>query len=272
MKLSATTLLILSLTSVEAFTPSSSSKRTPTSLAANKDGKHSVGGFTSELSRRSILTTMATVAGTMLAMPQESSAKDELFKKNPLTNPLLEQIRILEQAEADNIQYGGELAPGSPKGRATYGKLLVPILDIQSDLEKVQALLKESVSLPNLTQAYEILTKTQFDKKQFKKTFNAFADNIYYSDPDRANAYLGGGAVPKNEQSIAYLLRNDVLTQLENLQAEVAFLIKEAKAGNELEVDDLFSYSNATVEGMVKYLELVPPTEIKIAKDLIAGQ
>ena len=66
------------------------------------------------------------------------------------------------------------------------------------------------------------------------------ADNIYYSDPDRANLYLGGGAVPKNEQSIAYLLRNDILTNLENLQAEVAYLIKETNAGNPLETEDLY--------------------------------
>ena len=98
------------------------------------------------------------------------------------------------------------------------------------------------------------------------------ADNIYYSDPDRANAYLGGGAVPKNEQSIAYLIRNDILTNLENLQAEIEYLIKERKVGNALEVEDLYLYADTCKSGMKKYLELVPPTEIKIANEIIVSR
>ncbi len=77
--------------------------------------------------------------------------------------------------------------------------------------------------------------------------------------------------MPKNEQSIAYLLRNDVLTNIENLQAEVTYLIKEIKAGNELETEDLYLYTQTCKDGMVKYLELVPPAEIKIAKEFIAS-
>ncbi len=102
--------------------------------------------------------------------------------------------------------------------------------------------------------------------------FHSTADNIYYSDPDRANLYLGGGAVPKNEQSIAYLLRNDILTNLENLQAEVAYLIKEMKVGNPLETEDLYLYSDTCKDGMAKYLDLVPPMEVKIAKEIIAAR
>ena len=95
------------------------------------------------------------------------------------------------------------------------------------------------------------------------------ADNIYYSDPDRANAYLGGGAVPKNEQSIAYLIRNDILTNLENLQAEVAYLLKTKEFG---ETEDLYLYSKLCVEGMDKYLALVPPPEVTMAKQILAGK
>ena len=64
----------------------------------------------------------------------------------------------------------------------------------------------------------EILSHEIFVKIQFKKAFNAFADNIYYSDPDRANLYLGGGAVPQSTQTLAYLLRNDVLTNVEDMR------------------------------------------------------
>merc|ERR1719253_1780102 len=80
----------------------------------------------------------------------------------------------------------------------------------------------------------------------------------------------GGGAVPKNEQSIAYLVRNDVLTNLENLQAEVTYLRKEKHTGGPLETEDLYSYSTLVKEGMVKYLELVPPGELRRGKEYLA--
>lgn len=218
----------------------------------------------------SIIPAVTLASAALVAKPESSFAKDELFKSNPLLNPILEKIRILEQAEADNIQYSGELAPGSPKGRESYAKLLVPILTIQRDLIQIDDLAHLEDG-KGLNDADKLLTKPYFEKIGFKKVFNAFADNIYYSDPDRANAYLGGGAVPKNEQSIAYLLRNDVLTNVENLQAEVAYMIKEQKAGNPLETEDLYLYAKICKEGMVKYLELVPPGEMKLAAEILAS-
>lgn len=231
---------------------------------------------TSSTGVQSILSTLLLPALPFLFQPDAAFARDELFKPNPLTNPILEQIRILDQAEADNIRYGGELAPGSPRGRETYANLLVPILTIQSDLMRVEQLLIDSQGggkvnnfAGKLDAMDKILSQPKFEKLQFKKTFNAFADNIYYSDPDRANAYLGGGAVPRNEQSIAYLLRNDILTNLEDLRAEVTYLIKEEKAGNVLETEDLFKYIRGCNDGMTKYLELVPPGEMNLARDIL---
>ena len=78
---------------------------------------------------------------------------------------------------------------------------------------------------------------------------------------------MGGGAVPKNEQSIAYLIRNDILTNLENLQAEVTYLLKTKEYS---ETEDLFSYSKICVQGMEKYLDLVPPPEVEMAKNILA--
>uniref|UniRef100_A0A7S2IB95 Uncharacterized protein n=1 Tax=Helicotheca tamesis TaxID=374047 RepID=A0A7S2IB95_9STRA len=229
-------------------------------------------------SRRKALSFITTATASVLAsaVAEPASARDELFKPNPLTNPVLEKVRIWNQAEADNISYGGELAPGSIKGRAAYAKLLVPILGIEKDLLAAN----ELVRVPDgkgLTQANDILSKSEFEKISFKKIFNAFADNIYYSDPDRANLYLGGGATPKNEQSIAYLLRNDVLTNVEALQAEITYLIKQKKnieAGTEegpLETEDLYVYAQTAVDGMKKYLELVPPGELKMGRELFAS-
>jgi len=245
---------------------------TSTAMSMRKDNSDET---KNTINRRNALfsvfnTATAAIVGSS-SLPANAAGDDRLFKANPLMNPILEKIRILEQDEADNMKYGGELAPGSPKGREAYAKLLVPILDIQTDILKVKDLVMVKDG-EGLNKANDILNKPQFEEFKFKKIFNAFGDNIYYSDPDRANAYLGGGAVPKNEQSIAYLLRNDILTNLENLQAEVAYLIKERKAGNELEIEDLYLYTDICKDGMVKYLELVPPAEIKIAKEIVASR
>lgn len=225
-------------------------------------------------SRKKFLSSTIAASLSILTLstnPQKSVAGDDLFKPNPLTNRALEKLRILEQAEADNIKYGGELAPGSPKGKAQYAELLLPILNMQNDINDLDSL----VHLPEgggLEKANKILLQPQYEKLKFKKIFNAFADNIYYSDPDRSNLYLGGGAVPRNEQSIAYLLRNEILTNVENLQAEVPYLIKESKSGNPIETEDLYQYINICRDGMLKYIELVPPGELKMAQDIIASE
>ena len=266
---------IVAFSTLTTTTTSSTERKTHLALHQRKESKSPSFPRANNLTRRTIFTSIlptAFGAASFIVKPQPSLAKDELFKKNPLTNSLLEQMRILEQSEADNIKYGGELAPGSPKGREAYAKLLVPILTIQADLDQVQELVRDETNRrSSLARADTILSQPQFEKIRFKKIFNAFADNIYYSDPDRANAYLGGGAMPKSEQSIAYLLRNDVLTNVENLQAEVTYLIKEEKAGNGVEVDDLYVYSKACSEGMMKYLELVPPGEVKLAKEIFSS-
>jgi len=240
----------------------------------------------------------------MPAFPREAVAKDELFKKNPLTNPLLEQIRIWEQAEADDIKYGGELTPGDAgnKGRVDqYPKLLVPILKMSDELKSVETLVHGNKD-EDWPRALAILQQPQFEKINFKRIFNSFADNVYYSDPDRANAYLGGGAVPKSEQSLLYLLRNEILTNIDGLtvrpallclvfciwfassswlticvpsffhahlisKAELEFLIK-----NEDDTEDLFTLSSNANAAMASYLSNVSPLEMNKAKELLASQ
>lgn len=242
---------------------------------ARDDGPQSSSPKVPRSGRREALASIVAAAGAVVVVvggsPEGAEARDELFKPNPLTNPVLEQVRIWEQAEADEIKYGGELAPGSPRGRKQYAELLVPILSIQRDLDEVYGMVREDGG-SGLDGAASVLAGPQFRKINFKKTFNAFADNIYYSDPDRANLYLGGGATPKTEQSLAYLLRNDVLDNVEALQAEVAYLIKEIKGGGELETEDLYKYSENARDGMRRYLELVPPGELKMGRELFAAK
>lgn len=179
------------------------------------------------------------------------------------------QIRILEQAEADNLKYGGELEAGDAgnKGKVSaYPSLLVPILKIEQDLVKVKTLVYEKTP-SSWKEALAILQADRFEKLTFKKTFNKYGDNIYYSDPDRANLYLGGGATPKTEQSMAYLLRNDILTNVENLRAELEYLLKSGDS----EIEDLFKYTTIVNDAMAKYLTIVPPPELEEARRLLSS-
>lgn len=198
-------------------------------------------------------------------LPAKAAGGDErLFRANPLTNPMLEKIRIWEQAEADELKYGGELEMGDAgnKGKVdAYPRLLVPILQIASELHDIEQKVRDADQWGDVQQ---ILKQTKYQKIGFKKIFNAFGDNIYYSDPDRANVYLGGGATPTNEQSLAYLLRNDILTNIESLQAEVDYLIQHPDESAE----DLYAYATGASKAMEKYLAVIPPDQLKRAKEL----
>ena len=108
---------------------------------------------------------------------QPANANDDLFKSNPLTNPVLEKLRIINQDEVDNIKYGGELESGSAKPAAfdQYVQLLQPILIVDNDLNHIDKLLKED--RPKTKDAYSslfqqidtILSNSLFDKINFKK-------------------------------------------------------------------------------------------------------
>lgn len=134
---------------------------------------------------------------------------------------------------------------------------------IDRELEQVQRLVRDENRPLSWQKALEILQDGKYDKVAFKKIFNAYGDNIYYSDPDRANLYLGGGATPKTEQSLAYLLRNDVLTNIENLRSELEYLLKNP---SETDFEDLFSFADRCTNAMKRYLEIVPPQELEQAR------
>jgi len=139
---------------------------------------------------------LVTAAGLSSSPPPALAASSDspLFKPNPLTNGVLEQIRIWEQAEADNLKYGGELERGDAGNQgqtSAYPKLLVPILVIAKELDVVTGAVQAGPS--RYAEAIRVLNQPKYDKIAFKRVFNAYADNIYYGDPDRANLYLAGG-------------------------------------------------------------------------------
>ena len=254
--------------------------RLSTSLFARGPARPGVEDRDGSVRRREAVQLIAFFSAASTSSP--AGAESQLFKPNPLTNGVLEKIRILEQDEKDNIQYGGELESGDAKPSTVeqYVALLKPVLEIEGDLKRIETLVRAELStkedyLKMLDGVDEIISKTIFDKIAFKRTFNAYSDNIYYSDPDRANLYLGGGATPRPTQSLAYLMRNDILGNVEDVRAEVPYLKKEIGKlnagekvilGDEGIETDIVSLVSGANEAMVKYIQLVPPDELKAAR------
>ncbi|CAN0161876.1 unnamed protein product, partial [Hapterophycus canaliculatus] len=125
--------------------------------------------------------------------------------------------------------------------------------------------------------ALAILQTQDFQKKDIKRVFNAYSDNIYYlPDSDRENKYLQGGASPTSRQTIQYLLRNDVIDNVEALTAEVAYLIREREEADSREdgsapdtdEKDLRLYLGKCKAGFDKYLGMVFQYEIDEATEM----
>lgn len=70
-------------------------------------------------------------------------------------------------------------------------------------------------------------------------------------------------ATPKSEQSLAYLLRNDILTNVEDLLAELIYLESSSK---DVDTADAQQIAEAATVAMQKYLSIVPPNELEQAR------
>merc|ERR1712039_687207 len=74
----------------------------------------------------------------------------------------------------------------------------------------------------------QVVTSAPFTTLEFKKVFNAYSDNIYYSSSSaEANVYLLGGATPSTSQTTQYLLRNEALKQLGEYVDELRYQLNQ---------------------------------------------
>ena len=158
-------------------------------------------------SRRAVLRG----AAGLLAVPSAAFAADPALvglvpppPRTGLTGKWLENLRIVLQDSADDVKYGGELAPGGPP-TSTPAQLLLPIVQMEVALKSLAPSVADEKRWDSVI---ALLTSGPFETLEFKKIFNAYADNIYYeSGSEEANAYLLGGATPSSSQTRQYLLR-----------------------------------------------------------------
>jgi len=188
--------------------------------------------------------------GFVLAQPERGG----------LTARWLEQLRVALQDEADAVQYGGELAPGGPPP-ALPALFLIPIVQMQSTLKGCKPSVLDASRWPALI---ELLTTGPFAVKEFKRIFNAYADNIYYSSgSSEANAYLLGGATPSTRQTNQYLLRNEALKQIGELVDELEYQLKQP--ADQRETDVALEYLDNALAVFDEYLSLASADDLKIA-------
>ena len=207
------------------------------------------------------VTTFPTIGNADLGPLIKEKEVIVYFKGNPefLKNPVLEAIRKIDQVDPDTeFQNVNKVI------------LLVPIIDIEKDIQSVSQLITADAS--SLSRANVILTNKKFDTAPFKKTFNRYSDNIYYSDPERANIYLGGGAVPNTQQTTQYLFRNSALTAIGDIKEDVLLLLDDFKKNRDIDpqaVADAVDDCREALEALTSYLELADPVDVKEARSIV---
>lgn len=191
---------------------------------------------------------------------------------------------------------GSEFAPAVKDGMPGP-RVLVPLLQAQAQLDNVAELIEDS-ELDSWREANKALSKKPFTPtKELKRLFNAYTDNLYVlgasSDSifgsaskqidalgslGKSNNNLGslgfvgsGEAAPDSKDTLTYLYRNEVLTNVDALTAELAYLIKQADAGVEESTDDLFMYLKRSQENFDKYLANIPKKDLAKARSYLSA-
>ena len=126
------------------------------------------------------------------------------------SNKILETIRKMDQFDDDDQV--------TSKTNTVF--LLLPIVELEGEFDSMKDLFdksKEDTTIPTIK---SILLQEKYSTVNLKKMFNRYSDNIYYTDPNRANIYLAGGALPDSMQTQRYLLRNDVITFMGNVRED----------------------------------------------------
>jgi hypothetical protein len=124
---------------------------------------------------------------------------------------------------------------------------------------------KTDTAVPTL-----VLDKTRRGSTQKTLLTHAFANRLCVS------LYSLCTALPKTEQSLAYLLRNEILGNVEDLRAELAYLVKVVQDDNNEAkteaMDDARLYASQANNAMQRYLQIVSPKELRAAEELLLSE
>lgn len=204
-------------------------------------------------------TTWAAVGEEKLTTRQVIIRSTESF----LTNPVLEALRKADQFDFD--------VPDDVKSATTKVLLLFPIVEIESEVVKMEGLLTEPVSKSQLESIRDLVQQPKYEAKLFKKIFNRYSDNIFYSNAQQANIYLAGGTTPDSHQTEQYLFRNAILTAIEFIQQDVADLLKQPVIDRQDVLDMISDVADAR-KALGGYMRLADPDDLSVAMQLLKGK
>ena len=212
------------------------------------------------------LASQGLVAVDISERPPPATPRQRMIRasENILTNPVLENLRKADQLDPDEQE----------EPQVTKAFYLVPILSVNADIqfignnvEELSKLNSKSDIDMSLKMILDVLNKEVYETKAFKKTFNKYADNIYYSDPREANLYLGGGTTPTSKQTTQYLLRNDLLTSIGNIKGDILAMQKEGIKGD-MVLEDALDDIREAQNSMRQYLEMADKEDMNVARKL----
>ncbi|CAM9169635.1 unnamed protein product [Chrysoparadoxa australica] len=83
------------------------------------------------------------------------------------------------------------------------------------------------------------------------------------ADSARINKYLDGGVVPTTTQTIQFLMRNDIIQNVQEAREEVKFQVSEREMGERGSAEDILVYLGAAKKSFDDYLALAEPQELK---------
>ena len=192
---------------------------------------------------------------------------------NILASPVFETFRKIDQLDADDST--------STSNKAI---LLVPVLSIYDEMNGCKSAFHEAITAASsgklnaqMLGCLKTLESSTYEPAVFKKIFNRYADNIYYVDASRANVYLAGGALPDNRQTEQYLLRNEILTDIQTIKEDIRFYLKEQEEGKvgpedlKQSADDVDEDLTKCIESLQAYLALADPADVALAKEVLAS-
>ncbi|KAG5182697.1 hypothetical protein JKP88DRAFT_199093 [Tribonema minus] len=134
---------------------------------------------------------------------------------------------------------------------------MVP-LQLYRTLQQVASLLPDVEHWP---EAAALLRNQRFDKKPMKVTFNAYSDRVSTGQAGQE------GASPSGLQTMRYLTRNDIISNVDSLRFELDYLIREREKGEAGDADtaDLSKYMRAVLSGFEAYFKLLPREDVAAA-------
>lgn len=217
-----------------------------------------------------VATILLTISPCSPAIAVSEDKRGGVSFQGIVNSKLLESYRVIDQVDFDS----------TTAANTNKFFLLLPIVKLNEDFVDLQEALQRGDQTRFMEYSEQLATPA-YSTASLKKIFNRYADNIFYTNPDRFNMYLGGGAVPDTSQTTQYLLRNDILNKIDDIKIDLQLLDplsaqKKTISGNQKDdrmrqhyVDDALDDCKQLLASFSEYLQLADSNDIQLARQQV---